>query len=206
MIEVTDLKEICFESSDLGDLRTLLRQLIGQPFRFFRVSYGDELRLHLGSLVELPNPRTKRLLRGSYVLGARSSAWFVTSAPRSMLLASDDVHVRTSPGPNRVVDIRQIEVGNYISPGAIVVGVMADLALPGFILNLLFNDGSTVFIGPNFEEPKDEADEAREIQEGEPEVDLEISDWELLTPHSRILRSGPGGRWCYLDSNLRKSD
>ena len=59
MIDLVDLKEIRYECSDLTDLQALLKQLIGQPFQFFRVAYGDELRLHLGNLRGYSNAKMR---------------------------------------------------------------------------------------------------------------------------------------------------
>ena len=203
MIAVIDLKTIRYESSDLADLQTFCKQLIGQPFLFFRVAYGDELRLHLGSLRDDSNPKLRGRAKGSYVIGARASSWVVFSAPKLTLLASDNVEVRAPRGLTKQVDVKQIEGGDYVTPGSVVVDVTTDRSPHGFALQLVFADGSTVFIGPN---PKagefapDGADIAEEV------ADMDISDWEILTPHSRVLKAGPGERWCYQDSNKRKSE
>ena len=201
MIDVIDLKDIRDESRDLPDLQTLLKQLVGQPFRFFRVAYGDELRLHLGGLQGYSNPKMRGQARGSYVLGARASSWVVVSAPKSTLLASDRAEVRAPKGMTRRVDVKEIEDGGYVTPGAVVVGVTSDRSPPGFAVQLAFADGSTAFIGPNPETYEDAPDGEDGTEEA---ADMEISDWEILTPHSRILRVGPGERWCYLDSNKRR--
>ncbi len=201
MIEVVDLKEIRYESHDLSDLQTLLKQLIGQSFRFFRVAYGGELRLHLGSLRNYSNPKMRARARGSYILGARASSWVVFSAPKSTLLASDNIEVHAPKGITKRTDIKKIEGGDYITPGSAVVSVMSDRLPHGFTFQLAFADGSTAFIGPNPETCEyvtDGEDRTEEVS------DMEISDWEILTPHSRVLRVGPGERWCYLDSNKRR--
>jgi hypothetical protein len=203
MIEVIDLKEIRHESHDLPDLQTLLKQLIGQPFRFFRVAYGDELRVHLGSLHAYSKPKMNGRTRGSYVLGARASSWIVFSAPKATLLASDRVEVRAPMGMARRVDIKKIEDDCYLTPGTTVVGVLSERLPHGFTLQLAFADGSTVFIGPNPDPYECEPDSVEGTQEA---AGMEISDWEILTPHSRVLRVGPGDRWCYLDSKQRRGE
>ncbi len=143
--------------------------------------------------------------RGAYVISARASSWVVVSATKSILLASDGVQVRTPEGiakPARQVDIKEIEAGGHIMPGAVVVGVMSHQLPHGFTLQLAFADGSSAFIGPSpeiYENVADGADVADEV------ADMEISDWEILTPHSRVLRVGPGTRWCYLDSSKRQN-
>jgi hypothetical protein len=203
MIELIDLTELRYESRDLSDLQSLVKQLIGQPFRFFRIAYGDELRLHIGHPQSYSNPRMRERTRGSYILGARASSWVVYSAPKRILLASASVRVYAPEGMTKRVDIKQVEHGDYFTSGALIVSATSDRCPTGFTLYLTFADGTTVFIGPNSEtyeySPDDEGGE-------EDMADMEISDWEILTPHSRVLRVGPGERWCYIDSNKRKAD
>src|SRR5947209_8597830 len=90
MIELIDLKETRCDRSDLSDLQNLLKQLVGQPFLFVRVSYGDELRLHLGDMQGYSNAKMQGRTRGSYIVGARGSSWIVYSAPRHVLATSGD--------------------------------------------------------------------------------------------------------------------
>lgn len=50
---------------NLSDLQVYLAQLVGEPFRFARVSYGDELTLHFGDLRPSRSPKVgKFFLRG----------------------------------------------------------------------------------------------------------------------------------------------
>ncbi len=203
MIDLVNLKEIRFESSDLEDLQALAKQLIGQPFQFFRVAYGEELRLHLGNLVNYSRSRTKGRTRGSFIIGSRASSWIVSSATTHTLLASDSIKVvpQDTVRVTRKVDIRQIETGRYIAPGIVVVRATAERLQDGFSLHLVFADGSTAMILPN-PETYEYLSQGEQAAKGE--VDMEISDWEILTPHSRVLRVGPGERWCYVDSIAKK--
>ena len=205
MIDLVDLKEIRYGCSDVADLQALLKQLIGQPFQFFRVAYGDELRLHLGTFRDYANSKLRNRPRGSYVIGARASSWMVASATKSVLLASDNVQVRAPEGSIKTakqVDIKKIEGDGYITPGAVVVGVMSHQSPHGFTLQLAFADGSTAFAAPNPETYEYVPDGDRATDEV---AEMEISDWEILTPHSRVLRVGPGARWCYVDSSTNRN-
>ncbi len=204
MIELIDLKEVRFDCSDLSDLQVLLKQLVGQPFRFFRVSYGDELRLHLGDLQSYSSPRMRGRTRGSYIIGARASSWVVTSAPRHMLAASDDICIDQPDGRTaRRVNIKTLETGDFITPGSIITFVGASRAVHGFALELRFSDDSRTLILPVPESYET-------VPEGETDSDdvtgVGISDWEILTPYERILRVGPGLRWDYVDSTRQRSD
>jgi hypothetical protein len=194
MIEVVDLKYCRYESVDRFDLQMLLKQLVGQPFLFFKVSYGDELKLHLGRALPYNRPAMKGRLRGSYSIGARASSWFVNSAPRAVLLTSDDLMVNDPQEPPKNIDIREIESDNYISPGAIVYSAMVHEIGVGFALALNFSDGSNALIMPF---------SSRDAPE---ENGIEVADWEVFTPHDRYLRVGPGRRWSYLESSPKSGD
>ena len=56
-------------SVDVSGLYGYLAELIGEPFRFARVSYGDELTLHFGDVKPVCSPKLKGKLYGSYILG-----------------------------------------------------------------------------------------------------------------------------------------
>ena len=203
MIELIDLKAIRRDGSDLPDLRALLLQLIGQPFQFFRAAYGEELRLHLGDLQGYSSPRMRGRTRGSYIVGARASSSIVSSAPRQMLAASDVVRVDSpgTPGSQRV-GIDAVETGGFVAPGSIVTDAGADRSDRGFSLHLRFSDGSMIHIRPN----PGPSESMPEIEMAPDDVDRRgVSDWEILTPHQRILRAGPGPRWDYADATTKPS-
>lgn len=190
MIDVVDLKECRSDCRNLDELQAILKQLVGQRFRFFRVAYGDELRLHLGDV----RHSARGIESGSYVVAARASSWVVNSAPTATLLASGDAAGCESP---RRADIKVIEAGGYIDPEAILLSAKPVAGRSEFMLLLHFSDGSNAFLGPDV--PESVSDD-----EAEPDG-TEISDWEILTPHSRILIVGPGCRWSYDDSTRNRA-
>ncbi len=194
MIRLTDYAEVRFESSDADDLLSVLTQLQGQRFLSFLVSYGDELRLNLGEPIPFTSPRLRGRSRGAYVLGARASSWVVVGGATRLGAASDDVQVEGATTSR--VEIATIETSRIITPEAYVVDVAVTPRNDGFAVMLKFSDQSVVLIDPRFDpdEPPDASDEP---------TGVEIADWELLTPHSRILRVGPGRRWSYVDSTRR---
>ena len=55
---------------DMPGLEACLTQLVGEPFRFARVSYGDELTLHFGDLRPQRSPKLQQQY-GTYVLGVQ---------------------------------------------------------------------------------------------------------------------------------------
>ena len=58
-------------SDDFRGLQGYLAKLVGEPFQFARVSYGDELTLHFGDLRPARSPKLKSMPYGAYVLGLR---------------------------------------------------------------------------------------------------------------------------------------
>src|SRR5579883_3104434 len=148
MIELIDLRAIRRECSDLSELNALLQQVVGQPFLFFRVSYGDELRLHLGDVKCYSSPKMQGRTRGSYIIGARASSWIVVSAPRHLLATSGDGGSGRpeTPATARAVDLKTIETGGFITPGSIVTSAGADRSAPGLSFQLRCSDGSTAHI------------------------------------------------------------
>lgn len=207
MIALIDLKEIQFDRMDSAHLQSLLTQLLGLSFQFFRVSYGDELRLHLGPLQSYSNPKMRSLMKGSYILGARASSWIVFSAPRRVLATHDDVDTGQHDVPDlKRVDIKSIETGVFITPGSIVEFARVDRSGHAFSLLLGFSDDSTIFIRPTPDSYATVDGESRSNHLAELDAaETEIADWELLTPHQRILCVGPGLRWSYLDSTRERS-
>ena len=69
-------------------LQAYLTQLVGEPFRFARVSYGDELTLHFGDLRPARSPKLRNKPYGVYILGVRGSPWVLKSGTESLLLTA----------------------------------------------------------------------------------------------------------------------
>ena len=182
MIRSIDLTRLRSNSSDIADLRAVLQQLVGQPFLALRISYGDELQVHLGE------PRTPRRHRsgkvvGSYIIGTRASAWTFRSGTRAWRMAT-----RTD-ARGAIADIRTIERADRVSPGATVTHLMVPDATDRITLALTWSDQSTVDVLSSVPESmtKDEDDPP-------------LADWEIFTPNQRLVTVGPGRVWALLDS------
>ncbi|MBA4067111.1 MAG: hypothetical protein C0501_26070 [Isosphaera sp.] len=177
---------------DYDSLRSYLSQLIGEPFLFARVGYGDELTLHLGTPRDARNPKLRNRVRGSYLLAVRGSAWQLKSGVAPVIVEAgviDPLHLSQLYRP---ISTEELERTPFIQPGARVLAAEPFVARPtgGYGLLVAFSDGSAVLINPTpLEHPADEP--------GAPEKVPHISDWELLTPHARYLWVGPGSAWGY---------
>lgn len=179
------------QSANVDLLAVYLQQLLGQPFQFLRFSYGDELTLHLGTLRE-PRGRSKSSKpKGSYIIGARASAWFL-NAPGQALIYSSATGKAKKAQPLALISKEDIESSHLVRPGERIVAAVPYLIRSarkplGIGLTLVLSDGFSVSILPSM---------TSRAKSGR----VAVADWEVFTPHNRYLRVGPGARWSYLDS------
>jgi hypothetical protein len=133
------------------------------------------------------------LTKGSYIVGARASSWFlrihspptvVIGTARPMSFASKHLRPLTHD---------QVEGSELLRPGARVVCVDAIMlgtgrgSAYGFGLSALLEDGASLLILPS------------PILKRNPRSD-HVADWEVFTPYERYFSVGPGLRWSYLTS------
>jgi hypothetical protein len=187
--EQIDPRQACEPSSDdITHLDAYLARLVGEPFRFARVSYGDELTLHFGDLKPAHSPKLKAKLYGAYVLGLRGSSWVLKSGTEPVVVdggALLDLATSALGTPLRkeelesrpMIDLRS----RVLSASPFIVK-----SIDGLGLQLRFSDGSTLSVLPTLPEPDEPGDE------GLPE----LADWELLSP-SGLLSAGPGLEWSF---------
>ena len=191
MIELVDLAKIRVGSDDADELRSLLKQLVNQPFVAFRVSYGDELQIHLGETRVSKYPKGRGMTLGTYIVTTRASAWSLLSGTRSVLLtnATEAEAASESGGPNpNQQNIHVIESNSHIAPGSTIQSATPFVTKHGFGLSLKFTDSSEFFLTPSAPEPEDD--------------EFPIADWEVFTPREHLLKVGPGPTWSYmLDSS-----
>lgn len=189
MLQSVDLLAVESTSSDQQLLRAYLQQLANQPFLQFRFSYGDELSLHFGSPRSYSSARLKHLNKGSYIIAARASNWFLRTAepPRAIMGTSDP-----ASSDQESLTKEDLETSSFVRQGARILAAEPILytsgsdAAAGFALSLLLSDGTSFFLCPNLDSP---------IQEEEP-----LCDWEVFTLYERCLEVGPGLQWAYVDT------
>jgi hypothetical protein len=176
---------------DLPGLQAYLAQLIGEPFRLARVSYGDELTLHFGDLRPARSPQLGKQPYGAYVLGVRGSPWILKSGSEPLVLTAGIDLDTVSSELGRPVRKEDLEANPLIQPASRVLSVTPFVVKPanGFGLQLRVSDGSTLLIlpaTPDVEEPEGEALPA-------------LADWELVSPGG-LLGAGPGLSWSFQPS------
>ncbi|HZW31542.1 MAG TPA: hypothetical protein VFF52_12595 [Isosphaeraceae bacterium] len=81
-----DLRQARVSAADLSGLLAHLAPLVGERFRFVRVSYGDELTVHFGDLEPARNPKLKGKLYGAYILGMCASPWVLKSGTEPVVV------------------------------------------------------------------------------------------------------------------------
>src|SRR5437016_4352398 len=97
-------------------LQTFLTQLVGEPFRFARVSYGDELTLHFGDLRPACSPKLRKKPYGAYILGARGSPWVLKSGSEPLVLTAGLDLLSVPNGLGRSVSKEELEANPLIQP------------------------------------------------------------------------------------------
>ena len=184
MTNLIDLRETrAAVPGDLSGLQNYLAQLVGEPFRFARVSYGDELTLHFGDLRPAESPKLKGKLYGAYAFGSRGSPWIVKSGSQPLVLAAD-----LDGDAGEPVRKEDLEANPLIAPDARVIAATAFVVKPANALGVevRFSDGSTLRILPTLAEADDPADALLPA----------LADWELDSP-AGLLSAGPGLTWSF---------
>jgi len=179
---------------DLPGLRVKLVELLGAPFQFARVSYGDELTLHFGDVRPARSPKLKKLTYGTYVLGVRGSSWVLKSGLEPVVLGCGVMPIDGArPSVIRPLSNTELESGTYIEPGSRVLQAEPFPIRPveGIGLQITMSDGSEIIVLPCGEEPDEE--------DGLPE----LADWNLLSPRG-FIQAGPGLRWCFEPKSLSR--
>lgn len=167
---------------DLPGLQAYLAQLVGEPFRFARVSYGDELTLHFGDLRPARSPKLPKHLYGAYILGLRGSPWILKPGSEPLVLTAG------LPAVGTPLDKEGLEAGRYIAVDSLVLSAVPFVAQPvnGYGLQLRMADGATLLVVPSQPEPEAPGDELLP----------ELADWELISPRG-LLSAGPGPKWSF---------
>ena len=183
MTNLIDLRETRAAADDLPGLQGCLAQLVGEPFRHARVSYGDELTLHFGDLRPAKSPKLAGKAYGAYVFGARASRWVLKSGSAPLVQIAD--RDGDAGQPTRKEDL---EANPLIAPDARVTSARAfAVGLADALgVELRFTDGSSLRVLPELPEAERPAD-----------ADLPVlADWELASP-AGLLSAGPGRRWSF---------
>jgi len=195
MISFVDLRATRERSSDYLELRAYLQQLVGQPFRFLRFSYGDELTLHVGQPTQYRSSRLAHLSRGSYVIGARASYWFLRTHVPPAIIVGDSRPLSYASKHRKPLTPEQVEKSELLRPGARIAGVDAitlgtgTRSAYGFGLSLSLEDSASLLVLPA---PRLGRNRRQQL----------VADWEVFTPYERYLSVGPGLRWSYLSSRM----
>jgi len=160
------------------ELQASVDVIIGLPYLFSRVSYGDELTIHFGSERKHTHPKLAEKVRGSHVLSVRGSEWMLRSGIKPVIVGCGIAPISSDRKP---FNITALESGAFIGQSATVTKASPIPFLPmnsiGLILDL--SDGSSFTIIPT------------PPCNGDDDDGPEPSDWELLTA-TQWMHVGPG--------------
>ena len=191
-----DLRQAQEPSQDnLAGLYAYLTQLAGEPFRFARVSYGDELTLHFGDLKPARSPKLGDKLYGSYILGVRGSTWVLKSGSDALVVSLDEVCDPSLPASfGKPLRKEELESATFVESGSRVLEAAPFVVKPaeGFGLQLRMSDGSALLILPSFPDTESAEPEDEELPR--------LADWELSTPRG-LLNAGPSLKWSFTPTN-----
>jgi hypothetical protein len=178
-------------AEDVPGLQAYLAPLVGEPFRFARISYGDELTLHFGDLRPARSAKLRGHFSGVYILGVRGSAWIIKSGSESLAVTAGLFPDSLTSDLGKPLSKQDFEKNPVIRAESRVVEANPFPVKPitGFGLQLRFSDGSSLLILPTPPEEDDPEDE--ELPE--------LADWELLSSRG-LLSAWPGLRWSFQPS------
>jgi len=152
---------------EIADIVNILtKKLIGEKCGQVRFSYGDELCLDFGEMIDSLHPKLRNLQKGSWRFGARATPWQLKQADKllvdSELLESDQEIAEAKQFVRESLEnqkILKIEVNPL------------DLTL-----QLLFEENYELLLQPNL-------------------ADSDLAYWELFMPTQEILVIGSGYSW-----------
>ena len=184
-----DLRNISRQSSDdFSGLQTNLAQLIGEPFRFIRVSYGEELTIHFGDLRPARSPKLHKQLYGAFILGFRGSPWIIKVGSEPLILTAGICLDSVSAKFGKPISKEELESKQFIVPESRVLSAVPFIVKPVNTYGLQFrlSDGTSLLVLPTVSEPDEPEDESLP----------ESADWELLSPLG-LLSVGPELTWSF---------
>ena len=183
MTNLIDLRVTRSATDDLPGLQGCLAQLVGEPFRHARVSYGDELTLHFGDLRPAKSPKLTGKPYGAYIFGARGSPWVLKSGTAPLVQIANRDGDAGQPTRNE-----DLEANPLVAPDARVMSARAFAVgtADAWGVELRFSDGSSLRVLPTLPGADDPADAALPA----------LADWELASP-AGLLSAGPGRAWSF---------
>lgn len=173
---------------DFAALQAILAQLIGEPYRFARVSYGDELTLHFGDLRAAQSAKLHKRLYGAFILGLRGSPWILKSGSEPLVLTAGVSWDFVTARFGKSISKEELETKQFIEPESRVLAAVPFVIRPvnGVALQIQLSDGSSLSVLPTLAETE---------ERGEDELP-ELADWELISPRG-LLSVGPGLKWSF---------
>ena len=131
-------------TGDLPGLQAvLIQQLVGEPFLFACLSYGDELVLHFGIPREYTLPRFGMQTEGSHILSVRGSAWLLKSGTKPLAAWAGPLPEGSPEPTGQPLDKESLEAGVLIEKDACIAtaGPFLLAGVDAYGLQVLLSDG-----------------------------------------------------------------
>ncbi len=88
-----DLVQKVSQETDLDKLREITRGILGEPCWEARLSYGDEVRLHIGDKIPYLHKKLAGKYKGSWILGTRGTEWKLESPSGIITTSAEEPEV-----------------------------------------------------------------------------------------------------------------
>jgi hypothetical protein len=119
------------KSEDLAEIQQIIKKIIGETCWETRMSYGDELDLHIGDKIPYEAKCLRGKFKGSWILGSRCSDWELKLGNKVIVTSlAEDIKEQISVIENQIITDINI---NY----------------PELILSLKFSNGYEFSILPD---------------------------------------------------------
>jgi hypothetical protein len=134
MIE-TQVRNI-IQPSDLNQLLQIMNGLIGETCWKAKLSYGDELTLHIGEKIPYSQKSMAGKEKGAWILGTRATQWQLNCLDKVVVSSEDDPELIK----NKISIIKENTITNV------------QISYPNLILTVSFENKCDLILFPNKED------------------------------------------------------
>lgn len=129
------------QDQDLELLRKIVSPMINQICWSVRISYGDEVKFHIGDKIPYTNKKLINLEKGSWIFGTRGTDWKLIH--QDLVITSSSLNVETFEQAIKIVEGSKIT--NF------------DIHYPSLVLTITFSNDYHLIILPDLDDDSDVA-------------------------------------------------
>lgn len=86
----TNLTKLVKEATDLGQLKKMTNNIVGEVCWEASLSYGSELILDIGAKVTYSRKSMAGKMKGAWILGAQATSWKLEESTKTIVTSSDE--------------------------------------------------------------------------------------------------------------------